>query len=215
MDCNELAKILRNNFSYNGKVLRTTYFWRQQFLKSRTSKEKKQSIGTNRTFTAIHNNKLIFDSLSEIEEVHQFYFIAEGEEFRTVYEENYALSPFGRKCVPMSFNPDQTDFFSNIGIYVSASIHDGTSISLLEAMLSGKTCVVPDIRCNKEIIQNEVNGFLYKKNSQVDLTKVLKKILFLKESVRDTIEMNAITTAEELTNTKKNTKDILNFVLRE
>jgi deoxycytidylate deaminase len=75
--------------------------------------------------------------------------------------------------------------------------------------------VVPDIGCNKEIIQNEVNGFLYKKNSQVDLTKVLKKILFLKESVRDTIEMNAITTAEELTNTKKNIKDILNFVLQE
>ncbi len=212
VDCSTLEKILRNNFGFKGKILKTTYFWQQGFLKSTTSKEKHKSIGTNRTFTAIHNNKLIFESLSEIEQFQEFYFIAQGEELRKVYDENYKLSSFGRKCVPMSFSPDQTEFFSKIGIYVSASIYDGTSISLLEAMLSGKVCVVPDIPCNMEIIQDGVNGFLYKNNSKNNLTQVLKSVLSLRESVRDEIEKNAITTAERLTNSSRNIEDIFNFV---
>lgn len=212
VDCSTLETILRTDFNFKGKVLKTTYFWRQDFLKSTTSKEKRNFIGTNRTFTTIHNNKLIFESLGEIEQFQKFYFIAQGEELSKVYTEDFRLSSVSNKFVPMSFSYDQTDFLSNIGIYVSASIYDGSSISLLEAMLSGKVCVVPDIPCNMEIIQDGVNGFLYKNNSKNSLTQVLNSILSLGESARDEIEKNATTTAEKLTNPSRNIEDIFNFV---
>jgi glycosyltransferase involved in cell wall biosynthesis len=45
-------------------------------------------------------------------------------------------------------------------IYVSTSLYDGTSISLLEAMGSGAFPIVTDIPANREWIVNGENGFL-------------------------------------------------------
>jgi len=45
-------------------------------------------------------------------------------------------------------------------IYVSTSLHDGTSVSLLEALGSGAFPVVTDIPSNREWISDGENGFL-------------------------------------------------------
>jgi glycosyltransferase involved in cell wall biosynthesis len=45
-------------------------------------------------------------------------------------------------------------------IYVSTSLHDGTSVSLLEALGSGAFPVVTDIPSNREWISDCENGFL-------------------------------------------------------
>jgi glycosyltransferase involved in cell wall biosynthesis len=47
-----------------------------------------------------------------------------------------------------------------IDIYVSTSLHDGTSVSLLEALGSGAFPVVTDIPSNREWISDGENGFL-------------------------------------------------------
>ena len=211
VDCHKLADILRKDFDFKGRLLKTTYFWRDEFQQSTSSKNRLDAIGTNRTFTPVHNNKLLFDSLNEIDEISQFYFIAQGEEVERVFNEQIKSTFFGKKCVPMNFNLDQTQFFSMIGIYVSASVYDGTSVSLLEAMLSGKICVVPDIPCNKEVIQHGVNGFLYTRNSKSSLIEVMKIAISLEESERKRIEKRAIATAKKVTDSKKNIAEIMEF----
>jgi glycosyltransferase involved in cell wall biosynthesis len=45
-------------------------------------------------------------------------------------------------------------------VYVSTSLSDSTSVSLLEAMASGAFPVVTDIEANREWIDEGVNGFL-------------------------------------------------------
>jgi glycosyltransferase involved in cell wall biosynthesis len=45
-------------------------------------------------------------------------------------------------------------------IYVSTSLHDGTSVSLLEALGSGAFPVVTDIPSNREWVSDGKNGFL-------------------------------------------------------
>ena len=45
-------------------------------------------------------------------------------------------------------------------VYVSTSLSDSTSVSLLEAMASGAFPVVTDIEANREWIDDRVNGFL-------------------------------------------------------
>jgi glycosyltransferase involved in cell wall biosynthesis len=45
-------------------------------------------------------------------------------------------------------------------IYVSTSLYDGTSVSLLEALASGAFPVVTDIPSNREWITDGDNGFL-------------------------------------------------------
>ena len=49
---------------------------------------------------------------------------------------------------------------SQADIYVSTSLYDGTSVSLLEAMGSGAFPIVTDIPANRQWITNEENGFL-------------------------------------------------------
>jgi len=52
------------------------------------------------------------------------------------------------------------NLLSQADIYVSTSLDDGTSVSLLEAMASGAFPVVTDIPANREWITNAENGFL-------------------------------------------------------
>ena len=60
-------------------------------------------------------------------------------------------------------------------IYVSTSLFDGTSVSLLEAMASGCFPVVSDIPANREWIEDGKNGFLFPVNDEKTLAK---KILY-------------------------------------
>jgi glycosyltransferase involved in cell wall biosynthesis len=52
-------------------------------------------------------------------------------------------------------------------IYISASISDGSSVSLLEAMAAGRLCICRDFPSNREWIYNGVNGFLFATPSEL------------------------------------------------
>jgi glycosyltransferase involved in cell wall biosynthesis len=52
------------------------------------------------------------------------------------------------------------DLLAQAEIYVSTSLYDGTSVSLLEAMASGAFPIVTDIPANREWITTGQNGFL-------------------------------------------------------
>jgi glycosyltransferase involved in cell wall biosynthesis len=55
---------------------------------------------------------------------------------------------------------EMADLLLNAEIYVSTSLEDGTSVSLLEAMASGAFPIVTDIPSNREWIKDGENGFL-------------------------------------------------------
>jgi glycosyltransferase involved in cell wall biosynthesis len=62
-------------------------------------------------------------------------------------------------------------------IYVSTSLHDGTSVSLLEALGSGAFPVVTDIPSNREWISDGENGFLVPTDKEGALaTQIIKAI---------------------------------------
>ncbi len=66
---------------------------------------------------------------------------------------------------------------SQADIYVSTSLHDGTSVSLLEAMGAGAFPIVSDIPANQEWIQDGKNGFLFPVNGKELLAgKILNAI---------------------------------------
>jgi len=56
---------------------------------------------------------------------------------------------------------EMPDLLSRADIYVSTSLYDGTSVSLLEAMASGAFPIVTDIPANREWIVDGKNGFLF------------------------------------------------------
>jgi glycosyltransferase involved in cell wall biosynthesis len=74
---------------------------------------------------------------------------------------------------------DMPSLLEKTDVYVSTSLSDGTSVSLLEAMASGAFPVVTDIAANKEWIRDGMNGFLVPID---DETSLAHKIV---QSLRD------------------------------
>ena len=82
-------------------------------------------------------------------------------------------------------------------IYLSASLWDGTSLSLLEAMSVGLFPIVSDIKSNSTWIQNESNGLLHKVSSAEDLANCIMKLLDKPEIIQKAFIENRQKVIEE------------------
>jgi len=72
---------------------------------------------------------------------------------------------------------DMPTLLSQADIYVSTSLYDGTSVSLLEALACGAFPVVTDISSNREWIADGDNGFLFpSENENVLAKKIVETI---------------------------------------
>ena len=74
-------------------------------------------------------------------------------------------------------NKDVLDRLGESDVYVSTSLSDGSSISLLEAMAKGAFPVVTDIPANQEWIKNNINGFLCPTDNPDQLARMVLKAL--------------------------------------
>jgi glycosyltransferase involved in cell wall biosynthesis len=73
-------------------------------------------------------------------------------------------------------NREMPKFLGVSDIYVSTSLSDTRSVSLLEAMACGLPVVVTDLDGNKECVREGVNGFLFSKG---DFKTLAEKIVYL------------------------------------
>ena len=80
------------------------------------------------------------------------------------------------------------DLLAQADIYVSTSLYDGTSVSLLEAMGSGAFPIVTDIPANREWIISGENGFLVPINEE----RILGKRIIDAIRNRDLVEKSRI-----------------------
>jgi len=72
---------------------------------------------------------------------------------------------------------DMPSLLEKTDVYVSTSLSDGTSVSLLEAMASGAFPVVTDIAANKAWITDGMNGFLVPIDDETSLAhKIIQSL---------------------------------------
>ena len=70
-----------------------------------------------------------------------------------------------------------TKLYNKSSIFVSTAYSDGTSVSLLEAMVYGLTIIVSDFVNNSYWIKNNINGFLFDPNDPHKLADILQRII--------------------------------------
>ena len=133
------------------------------------------TILSNRNLLPLYNVSLLIRAIPIIlkEEPRTKFLIAgDGSEKENLENEvenlnvSYSVQFFGR--VP---HEEMPNLLSQADIYVSTSLYDGTSVSLLEAMGSGAFPIVTDIPSNREWILPGQNGFLVPANEEKLLAK--------------------------------------------
>ena len=82
------------------------------------------------------------------------------------------------------------DLLAQADVYVSTSLHDGTSVSLLEAMGSGAFPVVTDIPANREWIKDGQNGFLVSTRDEKLLARKIVDALHNRELLEESRASN-------------------------
>lgn len=73
--------------------------------------------------------------------------------------------------------PEAEKYLPAFDIYVSASLKEGLSYSLLSASLAGVPIVATSVGGNPEIIQNNISGFLVEPANPVALARALENLL--------------------------------------
>ena len=132
--------------------------------RERDLKNRSFTILSNRNLLPIYNVSLLIRAIPVVlkeEPKAQFIIAGEGPEKENIEKEaenlNVSSSVRFLGQVP---HEEMPNILAQADIYVSTSLYDGTSISLLEAMGSGAFPIVTDIPANREWITNGKNGFL-------------------------------------------------------
>ena len=73
-------------------------------------------------------------------------------------------------------NDDLPEILGRHDVYLSASLWDGTSLSLLEAMATGLFPVVSDIKANAALLEHNIDGLLHKVGDADDLAKCIMQL---------------------------------------
>jgi len=121
-------------------------------------------ILSNRNLLPLYNVSLLIRAIPFVlkeEPKAKFIIAGEGRERENIEKEVKSLNVSSSvKFLGRIPHEKMPDILAQADIYVSTSLYDGTSISLLEAMGSGAFPIVTDIPANREWIIDGKNGFL-------------------------------------------------------
>ncbi|MBC5628719.1 glycosyltransferase [Clostridium sp. NSJ-6] len=98
----------------------------------------------------------------------------------------------------VKFHGDKEDIYNEINKYdffVLPSVQEGLPLSILEIMANSKIIICTDVGGNREIINNNTNGFIINKESIKELEEKIKYVIDNYEKL-DYIEYNAKKTIE-------------------
>lgn len=183
-DCQQIEKEIRERFDFKGPILKIAYGCNQEdFLDIDFQNQEILRIVSTRNWTQIHSNETSLQALGIAKEnglKFKMKFYGEGKELtkeiKLKHTENFqdAISFEG----PYS-QGDLPKILANSEVYVSTSISDGTSVSLLEAMSAGRICLVRDFASNREWIKHRQNGYLFSTSEELsDLIISISKLSF-------------------------------------
>lgn len=112
------------------------------------------------------------------------------------YENQIKSLNLNDNVILTGYRKDVPKIFRITDIGVSTSKQEGLPINLVEAMLSEVPVVASNVRGNNEIVENDINGYLYK--SREELIEKLE-LLINDKATRDRLKKNTKKTVQKFT----------------
>lgn len=75
--------------------------------------------------------------------------------------------------------------------FIMTSVAEGFGLALAEAMASGKVCMASDIPAFREIMQDNVNGYMFRSGDTRSIADTIRKVLNKDENTLNIIRKNA------------------------
>lgn len=120
--------------------------------------------------------------------------IGDGEEENKLKLLAQELS-ISKNIVFMGYRKDVLDIISQLDFVVLSSRWEGFPLTPIEVFSQGKTIIASDISGNNEIVRNEINGLLFKKEDYFELSEKMI-YLIVNSKKRKKFETVAINTFE-------------------
>jgi glycosyltransferase involved in cell wall biosynthesis len=182
-DCEYVRKRICNEYDYPMEKTVVipfgcdleTYKWRgvRDFQKPR--------FLITRNWTKLHSNFLILEALQILNNSKIDFtciFLGDGPELENA--RNWIQNSPLKSIIEFRGNTSSVEMsrlMQESNIYISASSSDGSSVSLMEAMVNGLVCLVSDFPSNLEWISDKESGFLFSNGSSESLAEALFGIL--------------------------------------
>jgi glycosyltransferase involved in cell wall biosynthesis len=212
-DSEYIRKKIIDNYSFRGEIIRIAYGCdKQRFEEIEFQDRGILRIVSTRNWTKIHSNQT---TLGALELAYKFIasFYGSGDELTNKTKESAsALMPNQVSFHGAYTQENLPKILENSEVFVSASISDGCSVSLLEAMTAGRICICRDFPTNRELIKNGENGFLF--SSEAQLMDLLIKVNNLKFEEKERISKAAKASVSEIANWSKNSLELQNLANR-
>lgn len=109
----------------------------------------------------------MFNNIAEKLPTLKFTWIGEGELRKEIKSQNINITGW-------KIREQALKFLNENDIFILTSLWEGLPISLLEAMYMKKICIVTNVVGNKDVIKNEINGFVC--NNADDFVYVIENI---------------------------------------
>ena len=138
-------------------------------------------IGNTGRLASQKDNSTLIKSLAELKRIYpsrKFNLLLAGDgPERAILEELVSSLGLKEDVTFLGFWSDIPGFLSGIDIFVSTSLWEGLSISILEAMAARKPIVASSIPPNSELIDHEKTGLLVSPKSPIEFAHAIQRLV--------------------------------------
>lgn len=123
------------------------------------------------------NHRAVITALSKMEDQNLSYVVCGRGPLKQELEDYAASLGLQDRVRFMGYRDDIPDFYAMADVFVFPSFREGLSVSVMEAMASGKPVVCSKIRGNTDMVEDGENGFLIDPASPESIARALEKVL--------------------------------------
>lgn len=126
------------------------------------------------------NQKFLIESIAEYKNINQIQLCLVGTgNDEEALKKLVADKDMEDSVLFLGYRTDVADILKATDIVVSASYQEGLPVNIIESMFSGKTILASNCRGNRDLVKNNINGFIYNINNEIEF---LEKLNYLVES---------------------------------
>lgn len=161
------------------------------------------------------NHQIVINAIKNLTNQNIIYLIC--GEGKLKYELNNLIYKLNleEKVFLLGYRQDIIELCRISDIFIFPSLQEGLPVALMEAMAAGLPVICSDIRGNQDLVENNINGFLFKKNDIKKLEKDMDDLInnVIKRKEFSSNNLNKIKQFD-IKNVEEKMKMILNEMLK-